>query len=127
MNDKLNTPSRRAYQLAKEMGERMLNEFIPETDPEQEKRSKELAVSDLEAITYLKGSTAFMGYFMRRVQQKANALENQLKYAQITPEERESVRQRFILLEDMQNLLSADEAQCKAYLSAPHGPNGLAQ
>ncbi len=127
MNDKPNTPSRRAYQLAKEMGERMLNEFIPESDPELEKRTKELAVSDLEAITYLKGSAAFTNYFMRRVQQKSDALENQLKYAQITPEERESVRQRFILLEDMQNLLSADEAQCKAYLSAPHGPNGLAE
>lgn len=85
---------------------------------ESDRKAKEQAQRDLDAISVLKKSEHFNGYFVRRVGDRVRELEGKLKYrsdAELLGESitREGVRQRIIALEEMLKVLPQDEAVCR--------------
>ncbi len=82
--------------------------------------SRERAMLDIEDIKALERSDPFNRYFLRRLDQKRAEAERKFKYdpaEKCTPERREEYRQVMLALEDIQKMMTTDEAACRSTLT----------
>lgn len=76
-------------------------------------RAREQEAQDLADIAELKRTTGWDRYWMRRLQTKRQRFEKSFKDDPMTHEEREVMRQRILLMEEIEKILAVDEGTIK--------------
>lgn len=76
-------------------------------------RSREQEAQDLADIAELKRTQAWERYWMRRLRMKRGGFELSFKTDKMSYEDREVMRQRILLMEEIEKLLATDEGTIK--------------
>lgn len=89
-------------------------------DKTAKKVSQERALHDLQDIAALRTSEAFNRYFLRRLKAKKEDIRKVFTYdppTKITPDQREQLRVLLLFCEELEKMMSEDEASAQSFLS----------
>ncbi len=81
-------------------------------------RAREQEAQDLADIAELKRTVAWERYWLRRLKMKREGFALKFKNDPMTHEEREVMRQRVLLMEEIEKILDTDQGSIRA--STPH-------
>ncbi len=81
--------------------------------------SRERDLRDLNDIHALRQADAFNRFFMRRIGEKKSKIEKSFRYDKMCCDEREILRQKLDVFEEIEKLLASDESVIQSNLSRP--------